>query len=245
MPDSTSAPRLEISAFSLHSALAARSGAHRIELCSGSKASGGFTPTISELGALADATTQPIYVMLRPTEHTFAYAEHEFQEMKDMLAAVQTLRRRKWPEGQCLAAGFVFGILLPNGAVDVPRCRELVDLAHAGGQSCTFHRAFDEIRDRREGLEDLVTCGFDGVLTAGGPGSVVDNVRGLAETIALAGERIEIVAGGGVRSANLCELRKKFGHEPDWWHSAAMVGEDVEASAGEVVRLRQIVDGED
>ena len=99
-------------------------------------------------------------------------------------------------ESRNLADGFVFGILTAEGRVDGERCRDLV--RSAGELPCTFHRAFDEVGDQREGLEVLIAVVFKAVLTAGGKGKAEEGGERLRELRDWGGGRRERVVGGGV-----------------------------------------------
>ncbi|RYP76699.1 hypothetical protein DL771_001621 [Monosporascus sp. 5C6A] len=130
--------------------------------------------------------------------------------------------------------------------VDTERCTRLVEAARPF--KTVFHRAFDEIagcgrlskNDKgrmpwRDALDDLVRCGFDGILTSGGPGSAVLNVDALNLILDEAGKAgIEIIVGGGVRSRNtpelLQKLRLKERKQPALMHSSCL-------SAGETERV--------
>ncbi|KAF2807748.1 uncharacterized protein BDZ99DRAFT_509918 [Mytilinidion resinicola] len=214
---------LELACFTPTSALTAQSaGASRIELCT-SYPAGGLTPPHSTLLALKSNPfiTIPIFVMIRPRAGDFVYSAPEFAQMRDEIAAFKALERG--PDG------FVFGILTSEGRVDAERCGELVRLA--GGASCTFHRAIDEVRDLWEGVEAVVECGFQAVLTAGRGGDAVGGVEVLEEIKRRVKGRLEVVVGGGVRRGNIGGLRGRVGE--GWYHSAAIMGQGEEADGGE------------
>lgn len=132
--------------------------------------------------------------------------------------------------------GFVFGVLKArDGAeggllVDIDRNSELVRLASPF--KCVFHRAFDEVLGRDSGsqvdetVQSVRVCGFDGVLTSGGPGSAVDNLGVLAQVVqAAAMEHVEVIMGGGVRSSNVQVLREKLPRPEGsrvWFHSSCL-----------------------
>lgn len=150
-------------------------------------------------------------------------------------------------------------------AVDVGRNRALVRLARP--LACVFHRAFDDIlgggtststgggggagRPAIEAaLRAVADCGFDGVLTSGGPGSAADNVETLSVVLQLAGRPhgagLEIIVGGGVRSSNVGFLRSGLlgvsapgGGSRVWLHSSCLTarsGDDVdEEEVGNIV----------
>jgi copper homeostasis protein len=131
--------------------------------------------------------------------------------------------------------GFVLGILKtsPGGdlEVDTVRNAELVKLASPF--KCVFHRAFDDVLGHagRTGsvkpweiaLKDVIDCGFDGILTSGGPGNAPQNAAVLRALAEAAKGSIEIIVGGGVRSSNVRDLRLSTGIEHDgWFHSSCL-----------------------
>jgi copper homeostasis protein len=140
------------------------------------------------------------------------------------------------------AQGFVFGILNEQGTVDKERCRGLV--LKAEGIPCTFHRAFDEISetDMLKQLELLIEVGFRAVLTSGGGKNAVEGKEMLRELVAAAKGRIDVIAGGGVRSSNLEMLRKET--SAPVFHSSAIVdvGGGEIASRDEIQLLDRLLD---
>lgn len=160
-------------------------------------------------------------------EPDFLYSDDEFREMRSDLDAFVESGLLQATRGD----GFVFGILAKDGdnenlRIDSDRNRQLVQAAEP--YACVFHRAFDAVlgsgsdqTSAEEGLAALRDCGFAGVLTAGGPGSrgAVEHADTLRKLVtaerAVAGAAqarphasIELVVGGGVRSANINELAK-------------------------------------
>ncbi|KAF1949277.1 hypothetical protein CC80DRAFT_497594 [Byssothecium circinans] len=217
---------LEIACFNIQSALAAdQSGADRLELCA-DYASGGVTPSVDTLHQLCKTTTKPINVMIRPRGGNFVYSDDEFESMKADIASMKAL-----------ASGFVFGILDEQNRVDEVRNSELVRLA--GNLPCTFHRAFDKIEDMSRATEQLVTCGFEAILTSGSPSGAVAGVDKVAELQREWRSNITFILGGGVRSCNLKSLSEKT--QVPWYHSAAITAPGETVDAAEVEKLALVL----
>jgi len=182
---------LEICLDSVESAVAAeRGGADRVELCA-SLPEGGTTPSAGMIAAVRKKIKIGLQVMIRPRGGDFFYSEDEFGTMqRDILIAKQLG-----------AGGVVFGILNIDGNIDVPRMRQLIDLARPLKVTC--HRAFDMACDVNRALEDLIDLGADRVLTSGGRKSAVDAMPTLAQLVQQAQGRISVMACGELSIANV------------------------------------------
>ena len=226
-PHHQSTALLEIACFDAQSATTAfHAGADRIELCHG-KDSGGTTPSISSLRQVKQhVTTIPVYVMIRPRGGDFVYSHTEFEQMN---SEIDTFRDR--------VDGFVFGILTGEGRVDVQRTAELV--RRAQGLPCTFHRAFDEVKDLGTALEDVVETGCEAILSSGGKRDAQAGATVLAGLVHQARGRIQILPGGGVRATNIRELREVTG--ADVFHSSGMLAGRTEADAEEIAAMKALL----
>jgi len=107
------------------------------------------------------------------------------------------------------AAGVAVGALLRDGRVDVKRTRELFQAARP--MKVTFHRAFDETNDLERALEDVILSGADCLLTSGGAANVLAGAEQIGRLQAQAGDRLEVMAGGGLKLANLAEVVRRSG----------------------------------
>jgi copper homeostasis protein len=217
---------LEIACFNTASAIAAaRAGADRIELCA-DYAAGGVTPSLSTLQDVRREVTIPINVMIRPRGGDFNYSIEEFVLMKEEMELLKPL-----------ASGFVFGILDANQHIDEARNRELVEIA--APFPCTFHRAIDEILDLEEAVQTVIQCGFKSILTSGGAKSAHEGVDKIRQLQSKFSARISLIAGGGVRSANIEELKRRT--DVAWLHSAAITtpGENVDDQ--EVRKMQEVL----
>jgi copper homeostasis protein len=110
---------------------------------------------------------------------------------------------------QAGASGVALGVLLADSRVDVDRSRELVELAHP--MKVTFHRAFDETPDLGVALEAVIETGADCLLTSGGAPNVLTGAGQIAQLVRQAGNRIQIMAGGGLKLASMAEVLERTG----------------------------------
>lgn len=176
---------LEICTFSLEDAFTAvEAGAERLEVCK-EYGVGGLTPPNEWIFALKHTVNVPLVAMVRPRPGNFAYSTEEWALMHQSGLALR----------KAGAHALVFGGINAQGRLDLAACKRFIQ---AMGLPCVLHRAFDELRDPHQGLEDAIQAGFCRILT--GWGSVdMQVLKGLK---AQAGGRIEILPGGGIRSEN-------------------------------------------
>jgi copper homeostasis protein len=176
-------------------------GAHRLELCADLDA-GGTTPARSLVTDVLAEANVPVLVMIRPRPGDFVYTRTERERMRDDIGIALRLG----------AAGVVLGALDESGHIDVPSTQELV--AAAQGRSVTFHRAIDDTPDVLGAIDSLASLGVARVLSAGAAPTAVEGADTLAAMVARAGDALRIVAGGGVRAANVATIVRRAGvHE--------------------------------
>ncbi|MBP4139405.1 copper homeostasis protein CutC [Flavobacterium geliluteum] len=215
--------QLEIACFNLESALTAQeNGADRIELCENMKL-GGTTPNYILALKVREQLATKMHVIIRPRGGDFVYSDDEIVEMKQDIKQFKKLK----------VDGFVFGILNADGTVNTTRNRELVQLASP--LPCTFHRAFDVVKDVEQSLEEVISCGFSTILTSGQGKSVVEGISVLKQIQKLSKNRIVIMPGGGLRSANVLTIKEKL--KPTFYHSSAITGNDETADPQEIKAL--------
>jgi copper homeostasis protein len=190
---------LEVCVTSVESAVAAeRGGAARVELCS-DLLEGGVTPSAGLIARTRARIGIGLQVLLRPRGGDFCCTEDEYAALLHDVGAARTLG----------ADGVVLGLLLPDGGVDEPRTRRLVELARP--MSVTFHRAFDMTPDPLRALEQVIATGADRLLTSGGERSADLGAPTLAALVKAAGDRIVIMAGGGIRASNARSIVERTG----------------------------------
>ncbi|KAL6891003.1 copper homeostasis protein [Trichoderma longibrachiatum] len=166
----------------------------------------------------------------------FIYTDDEIQLMLQAIADFKATRVLNPIRGD----GFVFGVLRRQTkastlekypdfkyTIDEERCRLLIDAAKP--YPCVFHRAFDPIAASErwaKGIDILVRCGFDGVLTAGGHGGCHENQDKLDAICHRAHPgSLQLIAGGGVRKGTVGPLVAQLsvhGTKNVWIHTAAI-----------------------
>jgi copper homeostasis protein len=214
---------LEVACFNLESCLIAqRSGAKRVELCENYSV-GGITPHEELISKARKELEIDLFVMIRPREGNFIYSEIELEEMRSQIEFCK--------EEKC--DGIAFGILTEKNKVDVEACKELVELAKP--MECTFHRAFDEIKNSEEALENIIRCGFSRILTSGKGSAAQNGIEAIQRLIHKANKRIIIMPGGGIRSSNISELLHRT--VATEFHSAAITGKSEMADASEIKKM--------
>lgn len=185
---------LEVCVDSVESALAARrGGADRLELCS-NLLIGGTSPSPALFDEVREAADIRIHVLLRPRFGDFLYSDAEFAVLR---REVRLFRERG-------ADGVVIGLLTPDGELDVPRMKILME--EAGDQlSVTLHRAFDVCRDPYAALEEAKELGIQTILTSGQKNTCLEGRTLLKELNERAGA-VTIMAGSGVSAEAIREL---------------------------------------
>ena len=235
---------LEVIGFDLESCVIGQAcGADRIELCANPH-DGGTTPSGGTIAAARRRLSIQLFPMIRPRGGDFLYTGPEFEAMCTDVE-------------QCGALGcdgVVIGMLLADGRVDAERCAELV--RRAGSMEVTFHRAFDRVKDPLAELETVIELGCTRILTSGLRPNVDLGKAMLRTLVEAADSRIAIMAGSGVRSANVVEIARftgatAFHSSARMTHPSAMLYtnpdmeerlESVGIDATEVAELRRLLD---
>ncbi len=212
--------RLEICAFNLSSALIAQqAGADRIELCAGPE-EGGTTPSPGIIRTAREQLRIAVYPIIRPRGGDFLFSDEEFRVMMRDIEFCK----------QVGCNGVVLGMLMADGSVDKARCARLVEAAYPLG--VTFHRAFDWAANPFEAMEAIIQIGCERILTSGQRPTAEDGAPLIDQLIREADDRIVIMPGSGVRSANIVSLAEATGAAE--FHSSARV---LQASEMEFVNV--------
>ncbi|MFF1876712.1 copper homeostasis protein CutC [Leifsonia sp. NPDC058230] len=179
--------------------IAERAGADRVELCA-SLSDGGVTPSTGTVAvALRTATRIGVYVLIRQRPGDFVFSRAEVDAMVEDIRAIRAL-----PNPSAVPLGFVLGALHPDGTIDVEATRRMVDACE--DSPVTFHKAFDQTPDLPAALDELIEVGVARILTSGGEATAQEDAAKLAELVVRARGRVSILAGGGVRPANVAAL---------------------------------------
>jgi copper homeostasis protein len=212
---------LEICAHTITSALVAQEGgADRIELCAAIEV-GGITPSPSTLLEARRLLKIEICVLVRPRSGDFCYSDVEFEVLKkDILFCKQNGMD-----------GVVVGVLKPNQELDIERMTELVKLARPMQIAC--HRAFDQTPDGMKAMEQLISMGYDRILTSGQKNSVEEGKMYLKQLVEAATGRISIMPGNGVTVQNTAEILKTTGAKTIHMTAKGLViGKEAESEGG-------------
>ncbi len=190
---------LEICIDSVHSAIEAqKGGADRVELCA-NLFEGGTTPSAGCISLTRKQIDIGLFVLVRPRGGDFLYSDLELQIIKKDIEIAKNLG----------ADGIVVGILTLDGQVDTEKMKTLMDLSYP--LPITFHRAFDMTAEPLRALEDIISLGAQRILTSGQEKTAYEGTDLLAELVRRAGNRISIMAGGGVTARNIPKIHQLTG----------------------------------
>ena len=165
----------------------------RIELCIDYVA-GGITPPLDILLEAKSQYSGLIYVMIRPRGGDFVYSPEEKNLLLDQARAM----------ARAGADGLVTGFLNQHDLLDEELLKRFMEVAEH--LPVTFHRAFDRCADSFATLDSLMQNNIRRVLTSGGASTAAESVDRLCAYQLHCGERLTVLAGGGVRSVNIRTL---------------------------------------
>ena len=187
---------LEICANSFKSAQnAEKAGADRIELCS-ELSVGGITPSYGLIKKVNKELSIPIHILIRPRSGDFTYTIEEFDIIKENVQLCKELG----------VSGIVIGVLHKDNTIDYDKTQQLIELAKP--MHVAFHRAFDCVPNPKESLKKLVELGIETILTSGQHPKAANGIELLKELQNAAGDKLTILAGGGVNPNNVREFKK-------------------------------------
>ena len=169
-----------------------------MELCAGIP-EGGTTPSYGMIRNARKSINIALNVIIRPRGGDFLYSDSEIEEMLYDIRVAKELG----------ADGLVFGCLNPEGNVDIPVMQRLMEAA--GDTPVTFHRAFDHTSDPLKALEDIIGLGCARILTSGCRPTALEGASLLSQLVEVAGDRLIIMPGCGVKEGNIAEIARLSG----------------------------------
>ena len=182
-----------------------QAGARRIELCDNLTV-GGTTPSYGVIQAaveMAKSHDKTVMTMIRPRGGDFVYSD---LEVSIMLEDIKKAR-------EAGSQGLVYGLLTKENELDKANLERL--LVASQGLEVVFHMAFDAIPKDKQfaALDWLAEHGVKRILTHGGSASetIQEHFGWLKELVDYAGDRIEILPGGGITTENRNEIVEKLG----------------------------------
>ena len=190
----TGVPALEIvvqDAAGARAALAA--GADRLELCC-DLGMGGLTPsagTVDMVLEIAAGRPDTVHALIRSRPGGYVYGD---DEVELMCRDIRSLKAQG-------VHGVVVGALTPGRAIDLFALERWIEAAN--GMHVTFHRALDACAEPLEQLALLEGTGVGRVLSSGGATRTIDGLSMLASMVKKGPAGIEVMAGGGVRLADV------------------------------------------
>lgn len=215
--------------------LAAHLGPDRIELCTALPL-GGLTPSAALVDAAVAARERGgprVHVLIRPRTGGFCYEADEIALMRsDIVRAVA--------QG---VDGVVIGAARPedDGGTRLD-LEAIADLgAAADSVRVAVHRVIDTVTDPVAAVRELHGTKADLVLTSGGAAKAPEGVGTLRRMVRAGGDRIQIMAGSGVRAPVVPQLAATgiaAVHGSAGRPGQAEVGDVLGASAEAARRLR-------
>jgi copper homeostasis protein len=184
----------ELCAFNIQSAIIGETaGASRVELCD-NPVEGGTTPSYGTILQTREKVTIDLYPIIRPRAGNYFYDEDEFEIIRRDILFCRDIA----------CDGISVGIQKINGKIDTERLKQIVEWAGPLGVTC--NRVFDCAPDPFEALENVISSGCERILTSGLKSAAPEAGKLLGELVKQAGDRIIIMPGAGINSANIRKL---------------------------------------
>jgi len=185
---------VECCANSVQSAINGQAGgADRIELCANLELDG-TTPSAAAICMAREVLDIDLFVLIRPRSGNFVYTELELEEMLQDIEFCKEIG----------CQGVVIGSLNEDSTVNIPQTKAMVQAAKP--MQVTFHRAFDQTKDPKKAIEDIISTGCQRILTSGQAENVSAGLKQLKILQSMAQDRISLIAGGGLNPSNALQL---------------------------------------
>lgn len=203
---------LEVCAFNIQSCITAqKAGAARVELCD-NPVEGGTTASYGAIALVREKISILLYPIIRPRSGNYYYDSDEFAIMEKDIRICKDIG----------CDGISVGVQKLNGEIDTERLKRIVEFASPMGVTC--NRAFDVAPDPVKALEDIIDSGCERILTSGQKTGAPEAGKFLGELVRLAGNRIIIMPGAGIKSSNIQKLAEESNATE--YHASARVVAD-------------------
>lgn len=187
----------EVCAFNIQSAMIAeKAGAARVELCD-NPVEGGTTPSYGTIRETREKISILLYPIIRPRAGNYYYSEEEFAIIRRDIEICRELG----------CDGISIGVQGIDGEIDTGRMKRIVEWAGPMGVTC--NRVFDCTPNPLRAMEDIINCGCERILTSGQKSAAPEAGKLLGELVQLAGDRIIIMPGAGIKSSNIKKLMEE------------------------------------
>lgn len=192
--------------------IAAEAGADRLELCE-KLAIGGITPSEALVREIQRNCDIPLHILIRPGDGGFVYSEPEYEKILEEIHTFVDIG----------VSGIVIGILKEDHSLDLNRMKEIRSLTK--DLHLTFHRAFDQIPDPQQAIEDLEKISVNTVLTSGQRDTALEGLD-LLKVLNKMVSHLTIMPGAGINPSNILAFKeagfsavhfsgtRKVGHAP-------------------------------
>ncbi|WP_119343575.1 copper homeostasis protein CutC [Facilibium subflavum] len=167
----------------------------RLELCS-ALGLDGLTPSVALVRYAKRHSNASCHAMIRPRAGDFVYNDTDFQLMLDEIHILAA----------CGIDGIVFGCLNQDQTIATDKLSQVMKLAREYRLQTTFHRAIDLTCDYLGSIQCCVDLGVDRILTSGAADKAYRGMRELKKAVDCFSGKIEIMAGSGIHSENVCEI---------------------------------------
>jgi copper homeostasis protein len=181
---------------------AIRGGAQRIEISCRLEV-GGVTPDEEFVYAVRKEVDVPLIALVRCREGDFQYGAEEKTQMLDEVRRMLALG----------CDGVAVGGCDSRLRLDEVFLRDIAEVARRGCKNCELvvHRVFDAVPDKRKSLEQLVSMGYDRILTSGGGLRAVDSLETLRDLQQCGQGRMCVLPAGGIYSGNALRILQVTG----------------------------------
>lgn len=177
---------------------AQKNGADLIELCSHLELDG-LTPTLELTQKCFEKLDIPLKVMIRSRTGNFVYNRNDLLLMQKQITDLKGLGITQ----------FVFGALSPGKRIDLEVLEFISNTAE--NANFTFHKAFDEIKDWEEGIEQIKSLhNFTHILSSGGKKTAMEGSENLKKMIQSCANQLTIIPAGKVTLHNLHALHDEL-----------------------------------